>query len=72
MRGLKSFLLHRVIREEANKQLVAAGGDGGRLLGATKATQTWSFSISSIIDLNVIISTLKVGLHFNFIKGLGK
>lgn len=34
---LKALLLHRVVGEEADKQLVGAGGDGRRLLGAAEA-----------------------------------
>lgn len=39
MRGLKSFLLHRVVREEANEKLIATGCDRWWLLGAAEATQ---------------------------------
>lgn len=70
MGSLKAFLLHWVIREEANEQLVATRRDGWGLLGATEATQTWSFSISPVVKLNVVISTLQVGLHVDLIEGL--
>lgn len=70
MGSLEAFLLHRVIREEPNEQLVAAGCDGWGLLGATEATQTWSLPISPVVKLNVVISTLQVGLHVDLIEGL--
>lgn len=55
MRGLESLLLHRVVREEANEELVAAGCDGWGLLGATEATQACSFVIFAIVQLNVVV-----------------
>lgn len=70
--SLKAFLLHRVIREEANEQLVSTRRDGWGLLCATEATQAWSFSISPVVNLNVVISTLQVGLHVDLIEGLQK
>lgn len=70
MGSLEAFLLHRIIREEANEQLAGTGGDGLGLLGATEATQTWSFPIATVVDLNVVISTLQVGLHVKLIEGL--
>lgn len=70
MWGLESFLLHRVVREEANEKLIATGCDRWRLLGATEATQTWSFSIFSIVQLNVVIGAFQVGLDINLIEGL--
>lgn len=70
MGSLEAFLLHRVIRKEANEQLVATGHDGWRFLGATEATQTWRFSISPVVNLNVVISTLKVGFHVDLIECL--
>lgn len=70
MGRLESFLLHRVVREEANEQLVAAGRDGWRLLGATEATQAGSFSVTPVVKLNVVISALQVGLHVDLIEGL--
>lgn len=72
MGSLKAFLLHRVVREEANEQLVATRRDGWGLLGATETTQTWSFSISPIVKLNVVISTFQVSLHVDLIEGLQK
>lgn len=72
MGSLKAFLLHRVIWEEANEQLVATRCDRWGLLGATETTQTWSFSISPIVKLNVVISTFQVGLHVDLIEGLQK
>lgn len=70
MGRLEAFLLHGVIREEANEQLVSTRRDGWGLLGATEATQTWSFSISPVVNLNVVVSTLQVGLHVDLIEGL--
>lgn len=70
MGSLKPFLLYRVVREETDEQLVSTRGDGWGLLGATETAQTWRFSISPIINLDVIIGTLQVGLHVNFIEGL--
>lgn len=70
MGSLKAFFLHRVIREEANEQLVAAGCDGWRLLSPTETTQFLRFSIAPIINVNVVIGTLQVGLHVNLIEGL--
>lgn len=67
---LKAFLLHRVVRKEANEQLVATRRDGWGLLGATEATHTGSFSISSVVNLNVVVSTLQVGLHVDLVEGL--
>lgn len=55
MRGLESLLLHRVVGEEANEELIATGCDGWRLLGATEATQTRSFVIFAIVQLNVVV-----------------
>lgn len=72
MGSLKAFLLHRVVREEANEQLVATRRDGWGLLGATETTQTWSFSISPIVKLNMVISTFQVSLHVDLIEGLRK
>lgn len=70
MGSLEALLLHRVIREEADKQLVATRGDGRGLLGATEATKRWSFSISPVVNLNVVVGTLQMSLHVNLIKGL--
>ena len=70
MRGLEALLLYRVIGEEANEHLVGSRCDGRGLLGATEATQAGGLPVSAIIDLNVIISTLQVGLHVNLIEGL--
>lgn len=68
--SLETFLLHRIVREKANEQLVATRCDGLGLLCATEATQTWRFSITPIKNLNVVIGTLQVGLHVDFIEGL--
>lgn len=68
--SLEAFLLNRIVREKANEQLVSTGCDGLGLLGATEATQTRRFSITPIINLNVVISTLQVGLHIDLIEGL--
>lgn len=70
VRGLKAFLLHRVIREEADEQLVAGRRDGRGLLGATEAAQARGFSISPIVDLNVVVGALQVGLHVDLIESL--
>lgn len=71
VRGLKPFLLHRVIREKANEQLIAAGRDGRGLLAATEASHTRCFAISPIVDLNMIVGALQMGLHVHLIEGLG-
>lgn len=70
MGDLEAFLLHWVIREEANEQLIATGCDGRGLFSATEATQTWSFSISPIVQLNVVIGTLQMGLNVQLNEGL--
>lgn len=70
MRRLKAFLLYRIIREEVNEQLVAAGCYGLGFLCATEAAQTWCFSITTVVNLNVIVSTLQVRFQVNFIEGL--
>lgn len=70
MGRLKAILLHRVIRKEADEQLVASWGDGWGLLGAAEAAQSRSFSVSAIKKLNVVISTLQVGFHVNLVEGL--
>lgn len=70
MGSLEALLLHRVIGEEADEQLVAARGDGWGLFGAAEATKRWSFSISSVVNLNVVVGTLQMSLHVNLIKGL--
>lgn len=72
MGSLKAFLLHRIIREKADEQLVAIRCDRLGFLGATEATQTWCFAITPIIDLNMVIRTFQVGLHVNLIEGLKK
>lgn len=70
MGDLEAFLLHGVIGEEANEQLIATGCDGRGLFSATEATQTWSFSISPIVQLNVVIGTLQMGLNVELNEGL--
>lgn len=70
MWSLKAFFLHRIIREKANEQFVVAGRDGRRLLGATEATQGRRFSISPVVNLNVVIRALQVGLHVQLVEGL--
>lgn len=70
MWGLESLLLHRVVREEANEQLVATGCDGWGLLGAAEATQTCSFVIFAIVQLNVVVGAFQVGLDVDLIEGL--
>lgn len=70
MGSLKAFFLHRIIREEANEQLVAAGCDGRRLLSSTETTQFLRFSIAPVVNVNVVIGTLQVGLHVDLIEGL--
>lgn len=67
---LKALLLHRVIGEEAHEQLVAAGRDGRRPLGAAEAAQTRRFPISTVVNLDVVVSALEVSLHVKFVEAL--
>lgn len=70
MGGLEALLLNRVIREEADEHLVGAGHDGRRLLAATEATQTGGFAVAPIVDLDVVVGALQMGLHVDLIEGL--
>lgn len=72
MRSLKALFLHRVVGEKTNKQLVAAGYDRRGFLGATEATQGGRFSIASVVNLYVVVSAFKVGLHVDLIEGLSQ
>ena len=70
MGGLEAFLLHWVVREEADEQLVGTRRDGWRFLGAAEPTQTRSFPISPVVNFDVVVSTLQMGLHVDLIEGL--
>lgn len=70
MRGLEALLLHRVVGEEADEQLVGTGGDGRRLLGATEAAQAGCLPVPPVVDLNVVVRTLQVSLHVDLVEGL--
>lgn len=70
MGRLKALLLHRVVGEEADKQLVAAGGDGRRLLGAAEAAERRSLGVAAVVDLDVVVRALQVSLHVELVEGL--
>lgn len=58
MRGLESFLLYGVVREETDEHFVPARCDWRRLLGAAVPSQAGRLSIASVIDLDVVVRTL--------------
>lgn len=70
MWSLEALFLYRVVREKSNEQLVAAGYDGRGFLGAAEATQGGRFTITTVVNLYVVISAFKMGLHVDLIEGL--
>ncbi len=70
MRGLKTPLLYRVIREELQEHAIATGNEGRWLFTPTNATKTGCSAIWAIIYLQVVISTLFMSLHVSLLKNL--
>lgn len=70
VRSLKPSLLHRVVGKETQEHFVGAGDDRRRLFGATKASQSRGAIVSSVINLQMIISALQMSLHVDLIKNL--
>lgn len=70
MGRLKALLLHRVVGEEADEQLVGAGGDGRRLLGATEAAEGRRLCVAPVVNLDVVVRALQVSLHVDLVEGL--
>ncbi len=70
MGSLEAFLLHGVIREEADEHLVAGGYNRLRFLGATVSSEAGCLPIPTVVNLNVVISTFQMRLHVDFIESL--
>lgn len=70
MGRLKALLLHRVVGEEADEQLVAAGGDGRWLLGAAEAAEGRGLGVAAVVNLDVVVRALQVSLHVDLVESL--
>lgn len=67
---LEALPLDGVVRVEAQEHAAACGHDWLRLLAPTEAAQDGGLGITPIVYLQVIVSTLRLGLDVHLQEGL--